>query len=137
MFYDHSIIYAIVLKDPIDEFEVVPDIMKALRCKVAYKKIIPRKGQGPDFTCQTHDVWHFGFKIATDCDSRLLKSKYYNDNKSSWFDNNLHYDVINNELTSDIPLTESEQKLHNKLIEHQLIKDNILHDGWVEIANHY
>lgn len=115
----------------------MPDIMRELRCKVVYEKIIPRKGQGPDFTRQNHDVWHFGFKIATDCDPRLLKSKYYNDNKSTWLNNHLHYDVIRNELTSDIPLIESEQILREKLLEHPLIKDNILHDGWVETANHY
>lgn len=135
--YCHGIKYAIVLKDPIDEFAIVPDVMKTLRCKLAYTKIIPREGQGPDQTDDSHEIWHYGFFIASDCNERLLKSEYYSKNKSTWFDNNLHYHVINNDLTADIPLTEPEDKLRSKLMEHPLVKGNILHDGWVEIANHY
>lgn len=137
MFYDHSIIYAIILKDPIDEFEVVPDIMKALRCKLSYTNIIPREGQGPNHTDFSHDVWSYGFKIASDCDERLLRSKFYADNKSTWLNNDIMYKPVSTDLTKDIALTEAEERLRSTLLGHPMIKENVLHDGWVEIANHY
>lgn len=137
MMYNHSITYFIILREKIDEFDIIPDLMKQQKRNITYTRILPK--QESDFHSDSPDKWYYGFCIASsnETDERLVKSKYYLDNKSSWFNNKTLHRIIDNDLTQDIPLTTQEKELHHSLIYHSLVKDNVLHDGWFEIGSMY
>ena len=136
MVYEHSILYCIVLKNPVNIFDVVPEVMRKHRREILYGV----KGFHPghpkpknDDDDDTRD--YFCVVKDPESDDRLVASQFFKEHKANWFVDNRHFwKILDTDLTQDIRLTEQEEALRQTFLAHELIKDNVLHDGWVEIG---
>ena len=132
MVYGHSILYCIVLKNPVNIFDVVPDVMRKHRREILYGV----KGFHPGFWKPRDDDTRDYFCVVKDpeSDDRLVASQFFKERKANWFDGRHFWEILDHDLTKDIRLTEAEEALRQTFLAHELIKDNVLHDGWVEIG---
>jgi hypothetical protein len=79
---EHSIIYCIVLKNPVNIYDIVPDVMKKHRCQVMYGT----HGNPPGPTTIDEHCDYFCIVRDPVTDDRLVTSEYFDKHRYHWFE---------------------------------------------------
>jgi len=139
--------YYILLKETLDYFDDVLELQKQTRTRVVCQKADIDKDTLPQpiqnqlnvVDCSETDnddyVRQDVLKMVTqvESDDRLLRSRYYESQKQTWFACGQRLDrALASEQIPDVVLTPAEIKVVDAVLQHRSVKDNAIYQGWFD-----
>ena len=126
-----GLIFCIILKSPVDKYDILPDIMKTQRTDIDFWE----KGRidlqqvsnilcivGQDQSEERMQKTEYFTKGDSDISFREMQRRFYTECESSY---QTSLQTVETTKISNMKLTDSEETLKEFVINHQLVKDNM------------